>query len=56
MKGVLLALLATIVGAAMIGGGIYGLVKGDDDDDKASAATTAASSAPATRPGRCGST
>jgi hypothetical protein len=40
MKGVLLALLATIVGAAMIGGGIYGLVKGDDDDDKASAATT----------------
>jgi hypothetical protein len=40
VKSVLLALLATLVGVAMVGGGIYGLVKGDDDDDKASAGTT----------------
>ena len=46
MKSVLLALLGTILGAAMIAGGIYGLVKGDDDDDKASASTTATTPAP----------
>ena len=37
MKSALLASLAAIVGVAMIGGGIYGLVQGDDDKTPASA-------------------
>jgi hypothetical protein len=40
LKSILLALLATLVGTAMVAGGVYGLVKGDDDDDS-TAATTA---------------
>ena len=42
MRGVLLSLLATIVGVAMVGGGIWGLVGSvsDDDDSSASAATS----------------
>ena len=41
MKGLLFALLATLVGLAMVGGGVYGLIQGDDDDS-ASASTSAA--------------
>jgi hypothetical protein len=41
LKSVLLALLATIVGAGMVGGGVYGLVKGDDDDDSPSSSSAA---------------
>lgn len=40
----MLALLATLVGLAMVAGGIYGLVQGDDDDD-------ASASSPADEPG-----
>ena len=49
MKTVLLALLGTILGAAMIAGGIYGLITGDDDDEKKkpAAATTPAPFVPA---------
>jgi|tagenome__1003787_1003787.scaffolds.fasta_scaffold19639374_2 hypothetical protein len=46
MRGVLLALLATIVGVAMVGGGIWGLVGSvTDDDSSASASTLKTSSA-----------
>jgi hypothetical protein len=47
MRGVLLALLATIVGIAMVGGGIWGLVGSvtDDDDSSASASEIKTSSA-----------
>ena len=45
MKTLALALLGTILGAAMIAGGIYGLVTGDDDDEKP-ASTTARVPAP----------
>jgi hypothetical protein len=48
VRGILLALVATLVGLAMVGGGIYGLVKGDDDDDSSSAS---ASSDPTKSPG-----
>lgn len=40
MKGLLLALLATLVGLAMVAGGIYGLVQGDDDDEDSSSTVT----------------
>lgn len=50
MKSVLLALLATIVGAGMVGGGVYGLIKGDDDDDKSSSTTSTSVSVPSFTP------
>lgn len=42
MKGVIYSALATLVGLAMVGGGIYGLVHTytDDDDDSSSASVT----------------
>jgi hypothetical protein len=40
MRGVLLSLLAVLLGAAMVGGGIWGLISSDDDDDSASASST----------------
>lgn len=40
MRGVLLSLVAVLVGAAMVGGGIWGLISSDDDDDSASASST----------------
>jgi hypothetical protein len=48
MRGVLLSLLAVLVGVAMVGGGIWGLigsVTDDDDDSSASASTLKTSSA-----------
>ena len=45
---VLLALLATLVGIAMVGGGVYGIVKGGDDDDEPSSTSSAEASTPAT--------
>jgi hypothetical protein len=41
MRAVVLSLLATLVGAAMVGGGIWGLVDslGEDDDQSAAADT-----------------
>jgi hypothetical protein len=36
VKGLLLAILATLVGVAMVGGGIYGIVKDTEDDDDSS--------------------
>jgi hypothetical protein len=52
VKSVLLSLLATIAGIAMIAGGIYGLVTGDDDDDSASASTTTTPAVPSFTPPR----
>jgi len=46
MKAVLLALLATVVGAGMVGGGVYGVIKdvsGDDDSSSSSATTPSVS-------------
>ena len=46
MKAVLLALLATVVGAGMVAGGVYGVIEdvsGDDDSTSASTATPAVS-------------
>jgi|tagenome__1003787_1003787.scaffolds.fasta_scaffold19836251_2 hypothetical protein len=40
MKGVLWSLLATVIGIAMVAGGVYGVVKDVSGDDDASAATT----------------
>jgi hypothetical protein len=40
MRGVLLSLLATIVGVAMVGGGIWGLVGSVTDDDSSASAST----------------
>ena len=46
MRGLLLSLLATIVGIAMVGGGIWGLVGSvTDDDSSASASALKTSSA-----------
>jgi hypothetical protein len=47
VKSVLLALLGTILGAAMIAGGIYGLVKGDDDEEKSASTPAPAPFVPA---------
>src|SRR5215217_6856617 len=41
MRGLLLSLLATIVGVAMVGGGIWGLVASVSDDDSSASASTA---------------
>ena len=45
MKGLLFALLATLAGLLMVGGGIYGIATGDDDDDGPSVSTTTSFSA-----------
>src|SRR4051812_11649074 len=47
MRGLLLSLLATLVGVAMVGGGIWGLVGSvsDDDSSSGSASTLKTSSA-----------
>jgi hypothetical protein len=45
MRGVLLALLATIVGIAMVGGGIWGLVGSVTDDDSSASASEIKTSA-----------
>src|SRR5687767_12107849 len=37
MRGILLSLLAVLLGGAMVAGGIWGLISSDDDDDSASA-------------------
>ena len=43
MKGLLLALLATLVGAAMVGGGVYGVIKDVGGDDSSSSTSTSVS-------------
>ena len=48
MKAVLLALLATIVGAGMVAGGVYGVIKDVSDDDDASASASVPSFTPPT--------
>jgi len=48
VKSALLASLAAIVGVAMIGGGIYGLVKGDDDDKTPASVSIPTPSVPTT--------
>jgi len=40
MRGILLSLLAVLVGMAMVGGGIWGLIAADDDDDGGSASAS----------------
>ena len=50
MRSTFLAVLATLVGLALVVVGIYGLVKGDDDDDKPSTATSAPAGATPTFP------
>lgn len=42
MKAVLLALLATVVGAAMVGGGVYGVIKDVSGDDNSSSKSSSA--------------
>jgi hypothetical protein len=42
VKGVLLALLATLAGLLMVGGGVYGLVQEDDDEPASRTATVPA--------------
>jgi hypothetical protein len=49
MKVLTGSLIATLVGLAMVGGGIYGLVKSVSDDNNAKSSTTASSPAFVTR-------
>src|SRR5688500_9561980 len=46
MRGVLLSLLAVLVGAAMVGGGIWGLISSDDDDSASASSTKLETSSP----------
>jgi hypothetical protein len=51
VKSVVLALLATVVGAAMVGGGVYGVIKDvSGDDDKSSSSTSPSVSVPSFTP------
>ena len=53
MRGILVGLLVVLVGAAMVAGGIWGLIADDDDDDSASAGVASAADMKTSSPGEC---
>ena len=53
MRALLLSLLATLVGAAMVAGGIWGLVSSFDDDDSSGSALAATPEAQTSSPADC---